>query len=307
MPRFKYSLVACARWEESEIVEWIEYHRSIGFDHFYIYSNDDDWQTLHRVLQPYILGPRAIVTYLYWPRVGEQIAMYVDFLRSLKLETEWACFLDIDEFIVLRGCDDIRQFMREFEPVSDCVYFNWLIFGNNGRKARDGRGTLSTLTRRSRGIDVHTKTIFRTQRIDARLVDEYKDLTSLPLTHFWNGYPIESFRMCNVLRDDVANYTDNFPHGALLYMSQQGVADRMIGKAFVAHFMFKSEDDFLRRAARGGFSNQIIWKERFDKGEHLAILEGLNEIDDPYLKQYWEAYMSNSVLFRSQPADFEQT
>jgi hypothetical protein len=49
---YKFSLVACARWEEHDIVEWIEYHLSIGVDHFYIYSNDDTPLTLFNRLHP---------------------------------------------------------------------------------------------------------------------------------------------------------------------------------------------------------------------------------------------------------------
>jgi len=33
LPKHKFSLVACARWEEKDILEWIDYHRLIGVDH----------------------------------------------------------------------------------------------------------------------------------------------------------------------------------------------------------------------------------------------------------------------------------
>jgi len=34
--KYKKSLVSCARWENQYIVEWVNYHKSIGFDHIYI-------------------------------------------------------------------------------------------------------------------------------------------------------------------------------------------------------------------------------------------------------------------------------
>ena len=36
MPKHKFSLVACARWEDEHILEWLDYHKAIGFDHVYL-------------------------------------------------------------------------------------------------------------------------------------------------------------------------------------------------------------------------------------------------------------------------------
>ncbi len=49
----KYSIVACARWERNYIVEWMQYHFLLGFDHIYIYSNDDTLMIFF-VLLPYL-------------------------------------------------------------------------------------------------------------------------------------------------------------------------------------------------------------------------------------------------------------
>jgi hypothetical protein len=127
MHKHKFSLVACARWEETEIQEWIEYHRSIGFDHIYLYSNDDDPAILFRAIVPYAYGPDPFVTFRHWPRVGAQPAIYLDFLKTYRSETEWFSFLDVDEFFVLKGINNIGRFMRDYETSVDCLYFNWVI------------------------------------------------------------------------------------------------------------------------------------------------------------------------------------
>src|SRR4051794_4275193 len=115
MPKYKYSLVACARWEQEDIVEWVQYHQSIGFDHFYIYSNDDNPITLYKRLAPFIHCKNPIVTYFYWPKLGEQLPMYLHFLANHKDETAWAAFIDIDEFLVFKHSNNVRVFMSEFE------------------------------------------------------------------------------------------------------------------------------------------------------------------------------------------------
>jgi Glycosyl transferase family 2 len=297
MSKFGYSLVACSRWEECDIVEWVEYHKSIGFDHIYVYSNDDDPQVQFNRLQPYLFGENPFVTYLFWPIPGQQLEMYFHFIAHFKDETTWACFLDVDEFVVLKGLNDIRSFMSEFEDSTDCVYFNWVLFGNNGKKDRDNNSVLKTLTKRSPSVDVHTKTIFKTACITEPQVREGLRATGNPFTHFWNDYPFVVFRMCNVLHDDVSMYADRFPKAAALYLSTKEVAQRIMEKGYVAHFQFKSEADFVRRAERGGFAAQSAWRDRYMRGEHLSILAGLNAIDDDYLKRYWESYTAGGIKY----------
>src|ERR1700744_4827562 len=130
MAKYRFSLVACARWEEAQIQEWVEYHRSIGFDHIYLYSNDDDPSALFDAVAAYVHGRDPFVTFQHWPVTGEQIAMYFHFLETFKHQTEWFSFLDIDEFLVLRSLDDIHRFMDDYDINTDCLYFNWMIHGN---------------------------------------------------------------------------------------------------------------------------------------------------------------------------------
>ncbi|QIJ77131.1 glycosyltransferase family 92 protein [Methylobacterium sp. NI91] len=282
-----YSLVACARWEAEEIVEWVEYHRALGFDHFYIYSNDDTPDPLFKALMPYIIGSKPIVTYKFWPRLGEQSEMYADFLRHYKTETRWAMFLDIDEFITLRSNNNIGQFLAKFPDDVDCIYFNWLMYGNNGKLKRDGRSNLETLTRRADVIDVHTKTIWRTEKVTEELAREGAARTRNAYTHFWNGYNFDNFIMRDVINRPVDDYATNFPEAAHAAIGDRAVSDRMIDTAYVAHFIIKSEEDFIRRAERGGFAAQVQWKERYESGAYKELLSHLNCVEDLYLKNIW--------------------
>ncbi len=54
-PKYKFSIAACARWETKNISEWIAYHRAIGFEHIYLYCNDNDPAELYECLLP-LLG-----------------------------------------------------------------------------------------------------------------------------------------------------------------------------------------------------------------------------------------------------------
>ncbi|MGO9389444.1 glycosyltransferase family 92 protein [Rhodoblastus sp.] len=295
-PRFRYSLAACARWEDDDIVEWIEYHKLIGIDHIYLYCNDDTPETLLKRVLPYLARQDPFVTFVHWTETGAQLPMYKDYLDNYKGETEWCCFLDIDEFIVLKQYDNIASFMTRFDRSVDCVYFNWILFGNNGRKQRDGSFTLSALTRRSKRIDIHTKSFFRTAKVTAESAMEGARRTGLAFTHFWNNYYAEgAFNICNVLGEDMRDYTEQFPQNALNIVTAEGWPERIVQTGYVAHFQFKSEQDFIRRVERGGFAAQQLWKDLYDRGEAPAYLNMINEVEDTYLADLWTQHLAKKL------------
>lgn len=71
-PKHQSSMVACARWETQYILEWITYHRSIGFDHLYLYCNDDDPTALYEKVMPFTVGENPFVTFIHYNYTGLQ-------------------------------------------------------------------------------------------------------------------------------------------------------------------------------------------------------------------------------------------
>lgn len=94
----KYQLAICSIFknEGRYIQEWIEYHKMIGVDHFYLYDNDSTDDIT--VLQKYI--DEGIVTLNHISGKAQQMPAYNHFLQNYKNEVSWAAILDLDEFIV---------------------------------------------------------------------------------------------------------------------------------------------------------------------------------------------------------------
>ena len=67
---FKYFMsIACIIKNEGPYLrEWLEYHKLIGVEHFYVYDNESSDNT-KEVLQPYI--DAGDVTYIYFPGKGQ--------------------------------------------------------------------------------------------------------------------------------------------------------------------------------------------------------------------------------------------
>lgn len=132
---YKYQLSVCtmitsnsyidARFNSSvsdavyRVIEWIEFHLMVGFDHFFIYDNsmdnciDTECSVLYEILLPYI--DKDIVTYIHWPipfcdtffeglaqwrRWGSQIAGFNSCIGRFGSFTKWMSIHDVDEFFI---------------------------------------------------------------------------------------------------------------------------------------------------------------------------------------------------------------
>lgn len=181
MLKYKCSIVACARWEEIYIVEWLNYHRELGFDHVYLYCNDDDPRALYEKIVEFCVGKNPFVTFLHYLYQGQQLEMYKHFLRFHKSETDWICFLDIDEFLRLSEDHTLQRFLSTFESDVDAIYLNWLLFGDSGFEVEPSGGVLLNYTRRERLIgSVMTKTLVRSN------VLELNNFTGTAPKHIWH-------------------------------------------------------------------------------------------------------------------------
>jgi len=287
----RFSLVACARWEENYIVEWINYHKSIGFDHIYLYCNDDEPDTLYGKILPFVDGPAPFVTFYHYPFKGLQYQMYFHFLRHHATETEWLMFLDVDEFLCLRHANDVALFMQQFPADIDALYFNWCLFGNNGYKTRPSGDVLTHYTRREHGAGPFTKVLIKSasvpyreiyRRSNAAIMHSYLDLN-------------DSLKSVNVLNEDMAGYYENFPDYAWSLLHAQNRRARIVEKGFIAHFNIKSEEDFdirVRRSLAGNYACEAQWGERTEH-ERTTFMMHTNVMSDTYLRDYWQAYLKD--------------
>lgn len=133
--KFFFSVCSIFKNEKAFLKEWIEYHRLIGVDHFYLYSNDST-DFPRSVLAPYIRSGE--VTLIYWPdivktknrekwAVSTQITAYENATYfQARTQTKWLTFLDIDEFILPVGENDLIAILKEHDDApaitlsSDC-------------------------------------------------------------------------------------------------------------------------------------------------------------------------------------------
>jgi glycosyltransferase involved in cell wall biosynthesis len=134
IPEQKIHLAICAimKNEGSYLTEWLEFHKLVGVEKFYLYDNNSTDNTID-VIAPYV--NRKEVIYHYWPEHPGQMSAYSHCLQNYGQETEWIAFIDLDEFLFPTEADDLKIVLQEFGDYP-AVGVNWLLFGTSGHKKK---------------------------------------------------------------------------------------------------------------------------------------------------------------------------
>lgn len=137
------SIAAIFRNEAPYLKEWIEYHRLVGVDHFYLYNNESRDAFLE-ALSPYLKegtvslidwpdvkppkdNPKAVYSWIY----HTQVPAYEDACRKSVGHTTWLAFIDIDEFMVPVLASDMKELLEKYREFPG-VMLHWQLYGTSG-------------------------------------------------------------------------------------------------------------------------------------------------------------------------------
>jgi glycosyltransferase involved in cell wall biosynthesis len=135
----KSAVCLIAKNEGPYLLEWIAYHRALGFDEIIVYENrstDNSAELLENVAKAGIIDHRP---WLAGATESPQISAYRDALG--KTTAEWILFIDADEFLVLHRHDSVNAFLAGFDdrPEVTTIGCNWRLFGDSHLSESDGR------------------------------------------------------------------------------------------------------------------------------------------------------------------------
>jgi hypothetical protein len=160
------AVAAIMKNEAPYIAEWIEYHRMLGVEKFYLYDNESTDNTLD-ILKGYIQD--GIVEYTYFPGKGvsNQIRSYADAVRRFRNNTKWLAVIDIDEFIVpvskTKIIDVVNELREELWRKKRKKIFglavHWVQYGYGGHYKKP-KGLVIENFRKNAGPVTHMKSIF---------------------------------------------------------------------------------------------------------------------------------------------------
>jgi len=135
---YQYDLSICTifRDEAPYLKEWIEYHRLLGVQHFYL-CNHVSQDNYLEVLDPYIKKGIVELTEssignvdFYHFCFGVQIGWFNHCISKAKDESKWIAFIDSDEFLNLVQGNSLVEFLKDYEEFG-ALGVNWLMFGTS--------------------------------------------------------------------------------------------------------------------------------------------------------------------------------
>lgn len=148
---YELSIIAMFRDESRYLKEWVDYHRLVGVEHFWLYNDhsQDNWEG---VLQEYV--DAGIVDVINWGDKDQeatygytrQPAIYRDGIQRSIGNTKWVALIDLDEFIVPMKDETIVDSLKNYPPEAEAIYINWRNFGTGGVTVPEGESILYHLT-----------------------------------------------------------------------------------------------------------------------------------------------------------------
>lgn len=134
------SIVVIMKNEGCYLKEWIEYHKMLGVERFYVYDNESTDNT-KQILEPYIASGDVI--YEYVKGKAMQLPTYQKAIDDHKYESRYMAFIDCDEFIVPKTRDTILEVINDIEKETKKTLYglaiNWKNFGYNSHYSKPDR------------------------------------------------------------------------------------------------------------------------------------------------------------------------
>ena len=263
-PKYYLSVCAIFKDEAPNLKEWIEFHRLVGVEKFYLYNNNsqDDY---NEVLAPYIAA--NIVTLIEWPESPGQVPAYRHCIQKFKYYSQWIAFIDIDEFLFGTEEDSLPEILKYYEGFPG-VMVNWLMFGSSGYQTRpEGLITEKFTWRMDINRSENKETTWATK--DSRL----------------GGHVTKSIVNPREVRDVEDPHKFRFFHYALPVDEQyrKGETSRTdsvnVDVLRINHYFLKGREDGIFRIKRGSATGRTINPRQFRENDR-------NQIEDTTIHRF---------------------
>jgi Glycosyltransferase family 92 len=259
MARSYLAVCAIFRDEAPYLREWIEFHRLVGVERFFLY---DHWSTddPDRALAPYVA--EGVVEVVDWPASPPaQIKAYEHFLKRHRESARWVAFVDLDEFLFSPTGRPVADVLSGFEDAPG-VGVNWATFGSSGHRTRPAGLVIESYTRRTTAyrINRHIKSIVDPTRVRAFCRPGF--------FMFFEGETVDERRR---------------PVGGPPYGATDEVSFDLLR---INHYTTRSEEEYRRKLARPTPDVTTFNPARLDEGRMFRMLERLDEVDDEAILMY---------------------
>ena len=279
----KISLITSVKNEGPYILEWLAYHKAIGFEDIFIFENDSSDLTDVLLQRLEMLGEIEFIKNTNFSG-NPQFHSYRQFQKmDAYLRSDWVLCYDSDEFFLPRQHDTVQYFLQDHFK-ADAIAVNWLNFGTSNQK---------------KWQDIPVTERFRKCAPPSHLSNRFFKSFHRPNGPFkgfgihrpWPHVPIESYIYTDLTPVEPEVQTGKFPKHA----SNIEIRHMM---ATVNHYSIKSQEEFERKKLRGRPSNPDNLYGMADQKRYDTNLETDHGIDRfrERMQRYLQELKRDSVL-----------
>jgi len=273
-------LVVIFRGEDDYLVEWIEFHKMMGVEHFILYDNGVE-KSSQVLLKPYI--EKGLVTHIPFPDIPglkdgrnahtlsiQQMA-YADFVKKFRSHFKFILQLDIDEFLFPKSHNSITDILKQFDDSKLArIEVNWTNFGNSGHITKPSGLVINNFTKSGKNIVLQTvKSISNTRY----------------LSHRFTYTNVHRFSHRFTIKDIFTKIIFGYP---------KIIKGKTANELFqLNHYITKSKEEFLLKLKtnKGGYmagketeENFIMLNNQFNKVENTTIFRFIPKIIKKIIK-----------------------
>jgi Glycosyltransferase family 92 len=103
---------ACLGFDVPYLVEWLEFHRMVGVERFFLYNNGDR-EGQREMLAPYVAD--GIVDLHEWPTFPPQVSAHNNCIELHRDDARWIAFIDTDEFLFAPDGRALPEVLADYE------------------------------------------------------------------------------------------------------------------------------------------------------------------------------------------------
>lgn len=280
------ALMSCMRNEGIHILEWLAYHRVIGFGPVIICSNDCQDGSDHLLD---LLAAQGEIDHLPNPLTQgtpPQASGIARALHHLKdSPVDWLAHLDSDEFLnIAPGAAPVQDLIARAGD-AHTIALPWRFFGDNGHATWPGE-TLPAFTACEAAPDPATvkfKSLFR-HRAFAGASD-----------HMPTAPRVETPLAVNAAGEPLSSAPLHGPPRARYHP----VETALRGGAVINHYATRSTDVFLLKADRGRGMGPPF--DKYRSGSKWHRLTNRNEVQDRTILRRWPEVAAELARLRALP------
>lgn len=162
-PPYYISICAILKDEGPYIKEWVEYHRLLGVEKFYLYDNGSTDDSAQKIQELKASGIN--IEYIRFPGERMQLPAYEHCRKLAMYETKWLAIIDLDEFIQPGPNTSLIKILKKSDGKYSQLLMPWMFFGSSGRISTPTGLVIESYTRRAKQCHSSTKAIVNPRRM----------------------------------------------------------------------------------------------------------------------------------------------